>query len=326
MTILAVKVFDLNMRLFFAKIVTLDITVQLEQPERVVAVAAAGNAANVSWNNVPVPEGGGYEVYYKPSTESDYPACPASAVEEQAGKGCDLVYPVDFDPAASTQTTVTNLDSIEYDFLVRAFFDEHKSNPADCTDCEEHNVLIGSVLTPTTSIDITIKARPEKRDVSAGDNYGLDAMLLIYDPASEQITSTTTLTLDDTGVATLSGVEVQEGIHLEAYLKGRSHLARKISNVSISAGQNLELDFTEGEAGDFGLTRLSAGDVQGSWPGLKDNFVDILDVSAVDARFNQQDKADADLNKDTIVDILDMSTVLSNFNESGETLPEGEGL
>ena len=87
--------------------------------------------------------------------------------------------------------------------------------------------------------------------------------------------------------------------------------------VNIVNGQDLTLDFT-----DNGQFELLAGDVAGTdiAPGLKDNFVDILDVSAEDVKFNSQDLI-MDLNRDGIVDVLDVSVLLVNFNKAGDGMP-----
>ena len=73
------------------------------------------------------------------------------------------------------------------------------------------------------------------------------------------------------------------------------------------------LDFTNG-----GSYELYAGDVQGF--GLKDNLIDVLDISMTDSKFNSANE-DADLNRDGVVDVLDMSIVLVNYGKQGDPLP-----
>ena len=111
--------------------------------------------------------------------------------------------------------------------------------------------------------------------------------------------------------------------NMSVFIKGRSHLAKKITGINIGeATENIILNFTDSsELESWGSYYLSAGDVQGDWPGLKDNFVDVLDISAVDVKFNQLDDLDADLNKDGVVDVLDVAVILTNLNNQGDLLP-----
>jgi len=295
-------------------------------PPRNVQVNYAGE---VSWTASPHAESHSvdmYVVYYKPSTETEYSSCPPTTEESAAGKGCK-VFPLNHsspdsvDPNAEFGTIIIGLPTGQYDFLMRSMGFDTVESRTDCRldyGCEVLGVDISEMF---VEVDLTVLARPEKRYLSEGDNYGTEAKLLMYDPIGNRITSTETIVLDDTGTFHKSDVQMLKGTGFETYLKGRSHLAKKLTGINVDEGSVLEFNFTEGSSGEFGLFRLLAGDVQGVWPGLKDNFVDILDVSAVDARFNQTTDVDADLNKDGIVDVLDMSTVLSNFNTAGEPIP-----
>ena len=160
---------------------------------------------------------------------------------------------------------------------------------------------------------LTVVAKPEKRVPKAGGNLALPSTLIFYNPAVSQVVATVNVDLSASGTTRLTGLQIPVGNNFEVTLKGQSHLAKKITGVNLTVGQEATLDFTDG--GHFDLL---AGDVQGS--GLKDNFVDILDISAVDARFNSGD-SDADLNRDGIVDVLDMSATLVNYNKGGDPLP-----
>lgn len=160
---------------------------------------------------------------------------------------------------------------------------------------------------------LTVLARPEKRVNRPGGNGGLNATLLIYDPGQQRTVFTKAIVLNAAGSSTEYSVPVPVGNNLQAILKGESHLAKKIVGVNIVNGWDLVLDFT-----DSGHFELLAGDVQGA--GLKDNFIDILDVSAVDVKFNSADR-ESDLNRDGIVDVLDMSVLLVNYNKNGDAVP-----
>lgn len=160
---------------------------------------------------------------------------------------------------------------------------------------------------------LTVLARPEKRVSRPGGNQGLNATLLIYDPGQQRTVFTKAIVLNASGSSTEYNVPVPVGNNLQVILKGESHLAKKIVGVNIVNGWDLVLDFT-----DSGHFELLAGDVQGA--GLKDNFIDILDVSAVDVKFNSADR-ESDLNRDGIVDVLDMSVLLVNYNKNGDAMP-----
>ena len=175
-------------------------------------------------------------------------------------------------------------------------------------------IYVGSFKTPSDSVkSLKIYAKPEKRVVKTGGNLALDATVLFYDPVTLDVIHTLNISLDKTGSTTLYNVIMPNGTGLQAILKGQSHLARKIIGVDILNGQNIILDFTES-----GSTELLAGDVQGT--GLKDNFVDILDVSAENVNYNEAG-LNEDLNRDGIVDVMDMSVTLVNFNKAGIPIP-----
>ena len=164
---------------------------------------------------------------------------------------------------------------------------------------------------------LTVRAKPEKRVSKTGGNDNVNTTLLIYDPSLQKTVFSKSISLNAVGSSTQYNVPMPVGNNLQAILKGESHLAKKIVGVNIVNGQDLTLDFT-----DNGQFELLAGDVAGTdiAPGLKDNFVDILDVSAEDVKFNSQDLI-MDLNREGIVDVLDVSVLLVNFNKSGDGMP-----
>jgi len=173
----------------------------------------------------------------------------------------------------------------------------------------------GSFTTfPSVTIaSLQIIAKPEKRAAKTGGNLNLAFSLSIYDPVTKHTVYTLTDQLNDSGSTTLRHLPIPAGSDYEVVFKGQSHLAKKIVGVDIAVDQHIVLDFTAG-----GTFELLCGDVQGT--GLKDNLVDILDISSVDAVFNS-DNLDADLNRDGVVDVLDMSAVLVNYNKAGDAWP-----
>lgn len=183
-----------------------------------------------------------------------------------------------------------------------------------CIDMSGNGVTATGTLTTLSSEfyrNLVITAKPEKRIQKVGGNYQANAFLLLYDSVTKQLKNTIEVNLDHSGTTTIQVEDVLAG-NYEAVLKTESHLAKRIIGVSIESDSDAVLDFTEAD-----VFYLLAGDVQGT--GLKDNFVDILDISATDINFNSIDPV-FDLNRDDIVDVLDMSAVLVNYNKPGDPI------
>jgi hypothetical protein len=168
-----------------------------------------------------------------------------------------------------------------------------------------------TTLSPGFINRLFVIAKPEKRVPKIGGNNAVNATLLFYNSVTKALVHTKDIFINDAGTSTVQDAAIPTG-NFEVVFKGESHLAKRIVGVSIENGYDTTLDFTE--AGDF---YLLAGDVQGT--GLKDNFVDILDISAEDIKFNSHDLV-FDLNRDGIVDVLDMSAVLVNYNKGGDPM------
>lgn len=190
----------------------------------------------------------------------------------------------------------------DYNFLISCI--DTYGNPGTATG-------MFSTLASEYKNSLIILAKPEKRVPKTGGNYDMGATLRLYDSTTKVLAYSTDLTFGATGSTTVSGNGIPVGTY-DAMLKGEAHLAKRIINVNIVNGSNTTLDFTQ--ANTF---YLYTGDVQGM--GLKDNFVDILDVSKEDVEFNSSQKV-FDLNRDGAVDVLDISAVLTNFNMRGDAL------
>ncbi len=171
----------------------------------------------------------------------------------------------------------------------------------------------GTVVTLSAGFQkkLYIQAKPEKRVPKTNGNWGLNATLLLYNSVTKDLIYWKNIVVSNTGTSTLQDFAIPTG-NFEAVLKGESHLAKKIINVTISNVDDTTLDFTESN-----VFYLLAGDVQGT--GLKDNFVDILDISAIDIQFNSTEQV-FDINRDDIVDVLDTSAVLVNYNLGGDEI------
>lgn len=183
-----------------------------------------------------------------------------------------------------------------------------------CMDMSSNSATATGTLTtlsPEFFRNLIITAKPEKRISKIGGNYQANAFLLLYDSVTKELQNTIEVNLDYSGTTTIQVEDVLTG-NYEAVLKTESHLAKRIIGVSVVNDFDTVLDFTDAD-----VFYLLAGDVQGT--GLKDNFVDILDISATDINFNSVDPI-FDLNRDDIVDVLDMSAVLVNYNKAGDPI------
>lgn len=183
-----------------------------------------------------------------------------------------------------------------------------------CQDAPGNTTATSSsffTLSPFFQKKLLIKAKPEKRIYKTAGNLNLKTVLRLYHSITKEMVYEKAVILGATGTAMLEDSALPTGV-FEAALKGESHLAKRMTGVVINNEQDANLDFTL--ANTF---NLYAGDVQGT--GLRDNFVDILDVSAEALKFNSADSV-FDLNRDDIVDILDMSIVLVNYNKSGDAI------
>jgi len=174
---------------------------------------------------------------------------------------------------------------------------------------------------------LTILAKPEKRDLKNGLNYSAEATLFFLDQTGAEIKFEDSFVLDASGTTTLINKEVTEGTAMIAMLKTDSHLAKRLNGIN-TTGETLILDFTENNS-----FYLLAGDLAGNLSALgsanifaeflqaarQDDFVDIMDVSTVVSKFNDDNQVNerANLNGDYVVDAQDISMVLSNFRKKG---------
>jgi hypothetical protein len=126
-----------RVNLFFSSVLDLSLTVRLDTPKNIQVTNLGDYSAEVSWVDIPLPSGGGYEVYYKPSLEHDYSDCPTNSSDEQTAKGCAV------SPEVS-QVTISGLQNDQYDFLVRSFIGEYRSSATDCESCEATGVLVSA--------------------------------------------------------------------------------------------------------------------------------------------------------------------------------------
>jgi len=242
-----------------------------------------------------------------------------TAISAEGVETCSFVYGTNLfavDPAVDNNNYTVNLSGLSvsttYNFIISC-----KSNDNIYKSLESYFTTKFSDITKVP-VDLTVLARPEKRGES---NNSIGGLLVFYDPIQKIILDMKQIDIDNNGFYRNSEAQLPEYNNMEVFLKGRSHLAKKIIGVDVAEDENLILNFTDATNLNFGNFKLKAGDVQGSWPGLKDNFVDVLDLSAVDVRLNNLTDFDADLNNDSIVDVLDMSMVLGNFNLGGDVLP-----
>ena len=193
-------------------------------------------------------------------------------------------------------------------------------------------IKAGQIQTQEATIlnNLTILAHPEKRVYKPEGNFGVDnATVFFLDQTASTILAEFTTVLEDDGSTTISNITVPEGIALVAVLKTNSHLGKRLNGINTTGG-DLTLDFTESNS-----FYLFAGDMAGDLKGnvlnnsfaqflqnaKQDEFVDILDISSVVSKFNNQQAGErANLNGDNIVDAQDISIVLSNWNKTGDMI------
>lgn len=233
------------------------------------------------------------------------------ASDDKSVKRCDFNYSTGQNYSNSASTTENNgtytasisglTPTTTYNFKIECFDD------VQSTEKKGQFTTLAKAI-----IDLKLLAAPAKRVQKQGGNLQLKFTLFIAEPNTNNIMLKKTGTTTSKGVYTAQNVKAGVG-KAHAYLKGRSHLAKKIIGVNIKDGKTVNLDFT-----DNGNFKLVPGDTAGQ--GVKDNFIDILDLSAVLTNMNTADK-DTDLNRDGITDILDLSILLNNFNKSGDQLP-----
>jgi|GEM_PF-3273873 len=176
---------------------------------------------------------------------------------------------------------------------------------------------------------LTILAKPEKRVPKTGGNFGATASLIFYDTVSNTILMSTSTILSSSGTTTIYNVEVPLITNSAVILKTNAHLAKRLNGVNTNV-TDLTLDFTEN-----GIVYLLAGDMAGDLQNPtaqnpftqflqsvhQDEFVDILDISSVVSKFNDQTAGErANLNGDSIVDAQDISVVLGNWNKEGDII------
>ncbi|MBU1089606.1 hypothetical protein KKF38_02330, partial [Patescibacteria group bacterium] len=170
---------------------------------------------------------GEYRVYHKPSTEAEYSSCPASAEDEEADKGCTEVLSIDQDPDRIYSETISDLQIIEYDFLVRAVADVeedifdpsiHESS-TDCESCELENVLISTrgrgyqfeIINPPSEIveieDEEFEEETEGSDLSYSPTTQVEKIQTNFFPEESDVSKEIIFTIDtsDMGDAGFSG-------------------------------------------------------------------------------------------------------------------------
>lgn len=178
-------------------------------------------------------------------------------------------------------------------------------------------------------LNLTLLVKPEKRVPKTGGNYSALAHLIFFDAASNTVLMDTSTMLSPTGSTTIYNVLVPEGTSLVAILKTNAHLAKRINGVNTMVS-DLILDFTDSNS-FYLLAGDMAGDLQNPTAQnpftqflqsvRQDEFVDILDISSVVSKFNDQTIGERNnLNGDNIVDAQDISIVLGNWNKEGDII------
>ncbi|MFH1546525.1 MAG: thrombospondin type 3 repeat-containing protein [Patescibacteria group bacterium] len=170
-----------------------------------------------------------YRIYYKPSVEAEYPSCPPSAEDEAASKGCVEVLSLDQNPDRIYDKTISNLQIIEYDFLVRAvanaeveIFDAniHESR-VDCASCERaiipistryrnyHFEIVDPELPEIEEIEETVEEAEEAEELAPPQTIQVEKIQTNFFPEESEVSKEIIFTIDvpDTSDAESSGLQ-----------------------------------------------------------------------------------------------------------------------
>jgi len=180
-------------------------------------------------------------------------------------------------------------------------------------------VYVNSQSTDTTQISITVSslcqasliAYPEKRIPSTGNWSNLNE-IEIYNSVNQKVGSLT-LTSDNLGkmpVDLCQDVQLSPGSYT-FYIKGFSHLRRKIQNIQIQALNSVVPI-------DILLTTPDKLLLAGETSPVFDNKINSLDISTQIKAMYSTTSVKNDLNRDGKVNTLDISNTIYNFYKLGE--------
>jgi hypothetical protein len=239
------------------------------------------------------------------------------AVDDNSVKSCSFNYDSGTSPPFPQSNQVKNPNGDKYKVeLSQLNSSTYYGFEIKCGDDNSQVVSkTGDFKTKSSAkIDLTLEATPEKRK---NQNYKFGFYLFIVNPENNKVLLTINSSTNKSG--SFSTNNLTTGISstskkLQAILKGDSYLASKIKISPYKSNDKVDLKFSN---------VLQAGDISGTK--LKDNFVDVLDLSALTSKFNTSNK-NADLNRDGIVDAVDISILFSNFNQEGVELPKNINL
>lgn len=162
------------------------------------------------------------------------------------------------------------------------------------------------VFNPATDVGIHVRAKPEKRIPSTG-NDGTQLTVEVRNPGETTPLFSQTVVTSSGG--TYSGLTLT-GISAGTYdvaAKGYSHLRRTLANVSVSSG--LTIDFTSN-----GSNPLPSGDVNAVSGDNKVNGIDLTLI--VNSLFGHVVRYD--LNRDGLVNGIDLTNAVTNLNDLGD--------
>lgn len=155
---------SINLNPLFSSVVSFTLAVRVASPTDL-AVSNPDQPVKLNFQSVTLPASGGYRIYYKPTSETNYSSCPATASEGAVGKKCITQIPADYNAGVGMEVEVNNLSNQAYDFMVKAFTDSNNESPLPCASCEVKNFWVGAEpVTPTPPID------PKKKPSARGSS------------------------------------------------------------------------------------------------------------------------------------------------------------
>lgn len=160
-------------------------------------------------------------------------------------------------------------------------------------------------LTITAEYPVHVRAKPEKRSPSTG-NDGTLLTVEFRSPGSTTPIQSTTVNTSSGGTYSGLTVEINPGTY-DVAAKGYSHLRITKTNVAVASGSSI--DFTAN-----GTDPLLSGDVNDS---VGDNTVNGIDLTLIVGALNGG-TVRYDLNRDGIVNGIDLTNLVTNLGESGD--------
>lgn len=157
-------------------------------------------------------------------------------------------------------------------------------------------------------VTFNITAKPEKRAVIDGPNFGLVSDLSFYHQETNNVILKEAMILDDNGVHIGYSTDQLVVGSYKIIFKGESHLSKILSNISVGiTPAPIDLDYTIGDTFE-----LIAGDV------YPDDKINSFDIVTMLLSYRTSGVDPADLNKDGWINAPDIGLLILNYFKQGD--------